>query len=281
MDDVISIAGDSYDYTHILETPFRNVRRLRIEHLTLPALKDELYVTVCLPDLRLEFPMFYDRRYQAFLTVQEYPLNVTDGHYHDFETPLASLHRLKIQFKNSDGAVVTPAMTHTSSMSFFVIFSLTYDPREEALPMQPSSEFRALRMFDYRFTQTDLTNYRMTFEFQESLKRVSKVRLLGLHVPPMAGRPTLDLELKELDLTFPVHYDYWHTPSDIVLLKATGLHALDVIPPSNASKWTLEVSVPGLHRVATDADTQGLFGLYALFEITYHPRATSDNYFLP
>lgn len=278
--DYVSLSGDAYEYTHSIDVPYRNVRRLRIEHLTMPILREELYVTVQFPELGISFPLFYDDRYNNYndgATMHQHPLSVTDHHYHDFESPLGMLHRLKVQLVDSDGRVVSPEMTNRpGSASFFLVVSVTYDPRDARVPPPDLNRtYRTLRMFDYRFSDTDLSAYRMTFDFPDALKRVSKVRLLGLHVPPMPTSPSVTLELEGV-ASFPVHYDYWHTPSDMNLSRVRPeLHVSDLHPPQNVPKWTLRVAKED-GSTATIEDTHGFYGVYALFDITYGPRSLVD-----
>jgi hypothetical protein len=282
----ISVYGDSYAYTKTFDTPpLRNITTIRVEYFNLPPRTSEIYVLLSFPDLNVEFPVLYNDRYSTLYDGQMYPLQITDAHYHDFDCPLASLNRLRVHIKDPDGNVLVPESGIPAS--FFLMVSIFYDNRLELIPEMPKmKDHRILRLFDFSFSETDESRYSFLFDFSGaatnaklqragSLKNVTKVRLRALHVPPSSVDPVVFFEIPELGLRVPVHYNYWNAPSDVVLLRTTDYHSVRLLPPKNIEKWTVRVSKAD-GSVLTKADTNHIFGMYALLEIEYRPRSFLD-----
>jgi len=282
----VSVYGNAYAFTKYFDKPpLRNITTLRIEYFNLPPRTSEIYVILSFPDLNIEFPVLYNDRYSTLYAGQMYPLQITNVHYHDFECPVASLNRLRIEIKDPDGNVLVPEAGVPAS--FFLMVSIFYDNRQELVPEMPKlKDHRILRMFDFSFSDTDETNYSFVFDFTGAasnaklqragnLKNVTRVRLLALHVPPSEIDPVVIFKIPELGLSFPVHYNYWNTPSDVVLLRTTEYHALDLVPPKNVQKWTIQIcNADG--SILKKSDTNEIFGMYALLEIAYRPRTLFD-----
>jgi hypothetical protein len=278
----ISVYGNAYSFTKYFDKPpLRNITTLRIEYFNLPPRVSELYVILSFPDLNVEFPVMYNDRYSTLYAGQMYPLQITNAHYHDFECPVASLNRLRVVIKDPDGNVLAPEADIAAS--FFLMVSIFYDNRQEILPEMPKmKDHRILRMFDFSFSETDEANYSFVFDFEAAatnaklqragtLKNVVRVRLLALHVPPNEVDPVVLFKIPELGITFPVHYNYWNTPSDVVLLRTTEYHSLELTPPKNVQKWTVQIcGADG--KVVNKSQTNEIFGMYALLEISYRPR---------
>lgn len=282
----ISVYGDSYRYTKYFDKPpLRNITTIRVEYFNLPPRTSEIYVVLSFPDLNIEFPVLYNDRYSTLYAGQMYPLQITDAHYHDFDCPLASMNRLRVEIKDPDGNVLAPEGGIPAS--FFLMVSVFYDNRLEIVPEMPAfKDHRILRMFDFSFSETDETNYSFVFDFlgaatnakfqrAGALKNVARVRLLALHVPPSEVDPVVFFKIPELGLSFPVHFNYWNTPSDVVLLRTTEYHSLELTPPKNVQKWTVQIcGADG--KVLNKSDTNEIFGMYALLEVSYRPRTIFD-----
>lgn len=262
----ITIQGDSCDYVKVLNRPLRNVTRMRLEFMNIEPPTGDPYVTVSFPDLSVDFPVLYGDGQMLSYGGQSFPMVITEAHYHEFDSPVAILRKLRIQVRNPSGTILP-------SSTFFILLTMAFDNRLEVLqdPKHPKP-FRVLRMFAGSASANDGSTYNFKFTGLEPLRNVSQVRVLSLRIPPSPTHPLVILRFQELNLDMPVHYGYFEDVNDPVLLKTTDFHALEVSPPKDARNWTLQLKTPS-SAALTSSDTNDSFEFFALLEITYQPRS--------
>jgi len=264
----ITILGDSCDIVKVLNRPLRNVTNMRLEFMNIEPATGDPYVTVSFPDLSIKFPVMFGDGQMLSYGGQSYPMVITEAHYHEFESPVAIIRKLRVQVKGPSGAVLP-------SSTFFMLLTMSFDNRLEVLqePRSPKP-FRMLRMLDFNHAENDGVNYAFKFTNPEPLRNVSRVRLLAARIPPNSVHPLVIVRFSELNLHIPVHYGFAANPTDVVLLKATDFHALEVNPPKDAKNWTIQVQNPGTNpALISSTMTYNAYEFFALVEITYQPRS--------
>jgi hypothetical protein len=262
----ITILGDSCDYVKVLNRPLRNVTKMHLEFVNIEPPNVDPYVTVSFPDLSVDLPILYGDGQMLLYGGQSYPMVITEAHYHEFESPVAILRKLRIQIRDPSGTILP-------SSTFFMLLTMAFDNRLEVLPETRLKPFRVLRMLNFDASVNDGTNYDFKFTDLEPLRNVSQVRLLTLRLPPSSVHPLVIARFPELSLDIPMHYGYFANPNDVVLLKATDFHTLEISPPKDARNLAIQMRTPDNLAVLSKSDTYNAYEMYALVEIIYQPRS--------
>lgn len=291
--------SDSFKFTHVCPDIYRNVHKVRINTIVMPMLINELYITLVIEELGIRMPFMFDERFIRLTPCYEYPLKVTNEHVKSYENPIASVRKLTIKFLDSNNRVVTPSDFYNPTntllegedepRSCLLFMTLYHDQTNRIASMNPLNQTLKkdmLFMYDWRMavpsnggTVYDTYDLNIDFTTDEPLRNVSRIKLLGLVVPPFTDTPYVILRLPNMGVEWPVHFEYWDVTLDVIPLRTLEAHTFDLDPTRHVQQFRLQLLIPdaqGSKKIAKQSDhvdtESEVFGVQALFYIEYMPR---------